>query len=80
MCYARDHGRKPGLLITETCPLLDAFIAEHRDFTPDFVVIDTLSGALAGEDENSTNVATIALRSLCGQYDAAAGACRCSHG
>ena len=55
------------LLVAEVCPRLTdeaevaAFIAEHKAFAPNIVVIDTLSEALTGQDENTAAVASTAM-------------------
>lgn len=55
------------LIVTEACPLLtnlaevEASIEEHRAFNPDIVVIDTLSEAMTGQDENAANVASLVM-------------------
>ncbi len=55
------------LVIVEACPMLtdrgevDAFIAEHSAFRPHFVVIDTLSEAITGQDENSAQAASVVM-------------------
>ncbi len=53
--------------VAEECPNLadpadvDAFIAEHADFRPDIVVVDTLSEAITGQDENAAAVASLVM-------------------
>jgi len=55
------------LLVAEVCPRLTdpeevtAFIDEHHDFAPNIVVIDTLSEAMTGTDENSAKDASIVM-------------------
>lgn len=55
------------LVIAEVCPQLTrpeevgAFIAEHTAFKPRIVVIDTLSEAITGQDENSAQIASMVM-------------------
>jgi hypothetical protein len=56
------------VIVSEMCPQLtepaevDAFIAEYQDFKPDFVVIDTLSEAIPGMNENAPEVGSLLMK------------------
>ena len=70
LCQARGitvESLDDKLVVAEKCPSLidgaevEAFVQEHMDFRPDIVVIDTLSEALTGEDEDRAGPASTAM-------------------
>jgi hypothetical protein len=84
-CEARGitvESLDKNLIVTEACPLLalrsgadvHAIVDVYRDFNPDFLVVDTLSEAITGEDENSAQAASLAMAAA-GYIRRALGGC-----